>query len=109
MHFINLIKYIKCLDKMGKMIISLENHLKLAIAIVNGTGAEVGRPWRDIIAAQIPRVNRAAELIWTWIGDGQISMAFNQELDQGSHWGETADSGVAMRMPKAPLLRWAGC
>ena len=25
---------------------------------------------------------------------------------QGSHWGETADSGVAIRMPKAPLLRW---
>ena len=90
-----------------KMIIFLENHLKLAIVVVNGIGAEVGRPWQDIIA-QIPTVNRAAELIWTWIGDGQISVSFNQELDQGSHWGETAASGVAMRMPKAPLLRRVG-
>ena len=67
-----------------KMIIFLENHLKLAIVVVNGIGAEVGRLWQDIIA-QIPTVNRAAELIWTWIGDGQISVSFNQELDQGSH------------------------
>ena len=37
---------------------------------------------RQDIIAQIPTVNRAAELIWTWIGDGQISAAFNQELDQ---------------------------
>ena len=49
-------------------------------------------------------VNRAA-MIWTWIGDGQISVAFNREWKQGSHWGETADSGVAMQMPGALLLR----
>lgn len=52
-------------------------------------------------------VNRAA-MIWTWIGDGQISVAFNREWKQGSHWGETADSGVAMQMPGALLLKRVG-
>ena len=47
-------------------------------------------------------------MIWTWIGDGQISVAFNQEWYQGSHWGETADSGVAMQMPEAQLLNQVG-
>ena len=52
-------------------------------------------------------VNRAA-MIWTWIGDGQISVAFNGEWKQGSHWGETADSGVAMQMPRALLVKRVG-
>ena len=90
-----------------KMMIILENHLNLGIVVVNCIRAEVNQLWQDIIA-QIPMVNRAWHWYGHWIGDGQISVAFNQEWDQGSHWGETADSGVAMQMPEAQLLNQVG-